>query len=226
MIPRALKSFYYFLLQYPMHFNGWLYKTIKCPTSGLKVHLGPGQQNYLPGWVNLDANFLTSKIDLWADLNSPLPFRDGSVDIFYSHHVLEHLPDSLLQKKFEEMFKALRSGGGIRIGVPHLGNACRKYLEKDFAWFSEFPERRDSIGGRLTNFIFCAGEHLTALDESYLAELATKVGFVDINFCIPSKETNFSELGIDSKVLHLEPESDLYCPHTVILEARKPQHNF
>lgn len=221
MIPRALKSAYYFFLQYPMHFNGWLYKTIKCPVSGLKVHLGPGQQNYLPGWVNLDSNFLSSKIDLWADLNAPLPFRDGSVDIFYSHHVLEHLPDSLLQKKFEEMFRALRPGGGIRIGVPHLGNACRKYVEKDTAWFFDFPEQRDSIGGKFTNFIFCAGEHLTALDETYLTELAMNAGFVDINFCMPSKETELSEIGINSKVLSLEWELDFEYPHTLILEARK-----
>ncbi|ARV61238.1 methyltransferase [Nostocales cyanobacterium HT-58-2] len=221
MIPRALKSGYYFLLQYPMRFNGWFYKTIKCPSSGLKVHLGPGQKNYLPGWLNLDAN-LTTKIDLWADLRNSLPFRDGSVDVFYSHHVIEHLPDAVLQSKFEEMFKSLRSGGGIRMGAPHVGNACHKYLEKDYAWFSNFPDARDSIGGKLTNFIFCRGEHLTALDESYLAELATKAGFVDIKFCLPSKETTLTEIGIDSTVLSLEMESDFEYTHTVILEAKKP----
>lgn len=221
MIPRAFKSAYYFLLQYPMGFNGWLYKAIRCPSSGLKVHLGPGQQNYLPGWLNLDANLMT-KIDLWADLRNSLPFRDASVDIFYSHHVMEHLPDALLQSKFEEMFKSLRSGGGIRMGAPHVGNACHKYLEKDYAWFSDFPDARNSIGGKLSNFIFCRGEHLTALDESYLAEVATKAGFVDIKFCLPSRETSLTEIGIDSKLLSLEMESDFQYPHTVILEGRKP----
>ncbi|WP_017653939.1 class I SAM-dependent methyltransferase [Fortiea contorta] len=222
MITRSLKSAYYSLLKYPMRSSAWFYKTFKCPPSGLKVHLGPGQGNYLSGWVNLDANFITSKIDLWADLHHPLPFRDASVNIFYSHHVIEHLPDKLLANKFAEMFKALAPRGGIRIGVPHLGNACHKFVQKDYTWFSNFPETRDSIGGKLMNFIFCGGEHLTALDESYLSELAKKAGFVDIQFCLPSKETNLAELGINSQVLSLEHESDIEYPHTAILEARKP----
>jgi predicted SAM-dependent methyltransferase len=223
MIPRSLKSTYYSLLKYPMRSSAWFYKTFKCPASGLKVHLGPGQGNYLPGWVNLDANFITSKIDLWADLHNSLPFRHESVNIFYSYHVIEHLPDTLLLTKFEEMFQALSPTGGIRIGVPHLGNACHKYLEKDYAWFSNFPEARNSIGGKFTNFVFCGGEHLTALDESYLAELATKAGFVEIKFCLPSKETSLAEIGINSEVLSLESESDIAYPHTAILEARKPE---
>ncbi|WP_088240457.1 class I SAM-dependent methyltransferase [Calothrix rhizosoleniae] len=223
MIPRPLKSVYYFALRYPMYLNAWFYKRIRCPSSGLKVHLGPGQENYLLGWVNLDANFITAKVDLWADICHPLPFQDGSVDIFYANHVIEHLPDTILPTKFEELFKALRSGGGIRIGVPHLGNACRKYLEKDYGWFSDFPDKKDSIGGRFTNFIYCRGEHLTALDESYLGELATNAGFVDIKYCLTSKETNLSDIGIDSDVLSLESgESDFNYPHTVIIEARKP----
>ena len=222
MIPRSLKVAYYSLLRYPMGCSGWLHKTFQHPSSGLKVHLGPGQGNYLPGWVNLDANIITAKIDLWADIRNPLPFQDVSVDIFYANHVIEHLSNTLLPIKFDEMFKALRPRGGIRIGVPHLGSACRKYLEKDYAWFSDFPEQKYSIGGKFTNFIFCAGEHLTALDESYLAELATDAGFVDIRFCIPSKETTLSELGISPEVLALELESDFDCPHTVILEAIKP----
>lgn len=32
------------------------------------VQLGPGQKNYIDGWVNVDANFVTAKIDIWADI--------------------------------------------------------------------------------------------------------------------------------------------------------------
>lgn len=222
MISRFLKSTYYLALRYPMLLNSWLYKNLICPGSGLKVHLGPGQKNYLSGWINLDANFLTSKIDVWANILDPLPFKAGSVNIFYSHHVIEHLPDTILSNKFEEMFQCLRSGGGIRIGVPHLGNACRKYLEKDYKWFEDFPEKRDSIGGKLTNFIFCKGEHLTALDESYMTEFLQKAGFIDIKYCMPTKETFLADLGIDSQVLSKEYEWDFTYPHTLIVEARKP----
>src|SRR5947209_5397502 len=97
MISRRLKAAYYSLFRMHMKINSMLYKAVRSPSEGLvKVHLGPGQKNYLPGWINVDANLFTAKIDVWANLCDPLPFRDNSVDVFYSHHVIEHLPDSFL----------------------------------------------------------------------------------------------------------------------------------
>jgi hypothetical protein len=45
---------------------------------------------------------------------------------------------------------------------------------------------------------------------------------VDISFPLPVKETHLTELGINEIVLSKEHESDFACPHTVILEAKKP----
>lgn len=202
-----------------MKLNGWIYKNFQSPKQGLNVHLGPGQRNYIKGWVNVDSNFLTAKVDVWANLLDTLPFRDNSVDVFYSHHVIEHLPESYLCEHFNQMFKALRSGGGIRIGCPHAGNAYRKYVEGDISWFSsDFPIKRSSLGGRLANFIFCGGEHLTALDETYLTELAKNAGFTDIQFKCPRQESDL----VGQEVLLTELEDDISCPHTIIMEARKP----
>src|SRR5437762_3535105 len=109
MISRRLKAIYYTLLEIPMKANGILYKRFRSPSQGIvKVHLGPGQRNYLPGWINVDANFLTARIDVWANLCNPLPFRDNTVDVFYSHHVIEHLPDSLLPTHCIEMHRCLK----------------------------------------------------------------------------------------------------------------------
>jgi predicted SAM-dependent methyltransferase len=223
MTPRAFKALYYGLLRVPMYVNGVAYKALRCPAgAALKVHLGPGQRNYLEGWVNVDANLVSSRPDLWADLRNPLPFRTGSVSLFYSHHVVEHLPDDHLKRHFSELFRALRSGGGIRVGVPHVGNACRKLVEGDAAWFSDFPDPHSSIGGRFKNFVFCRGEHLTAFDETYMKELLEASGFRDTRFLTPTKATGLADLGIDDTVLALEYESDFRTPHTLIVEARKP----
>jgi predicted SAM-dependent methyltransferase len=219
MIPSFLRMGYYQLLHYPMAINGWLYKNFRCPSSSLKVHLGPGQGKYIEGWLNVDANFISAKIDLWANLMNPLPFRDNSVEVFYSHHVIEHLPDWYLPQHFQQMFQALSPGGGVRIGAPHAGNAYRKYVEGDINWFSsDFPTKRSSLVGRLTNFILCAGEHRTCLDETYLTELAEGAGFKQLRFKLVGKESDI----VGSEVLDLEDvEWDLNCPHTVILEAIK-----
>ena len=159
MISREAKALYYTIMGVPMRLNGFLYKAFRAPRPGnkqvIKVQLGPGQNNYLEGWINLDANFLTAKCDVWANLENPLPVRNGSVDLFYSHHVIEHLPDKKLVWHFQEMFRCLKPGGLVRTGGPNGDMAIRKYLEGDANWFGNFPDRHESIGGKLKNFIFC-----------------------------------------------------------------------
>lgn len=221
MLNRACKAVYFGMMYYPMRMNAWRHRTLM-PTRGLlKVHLGPGQRNYLPGWTNVDANFLTAKIDIWADIRATLPFRTASVEAFYSHHVIEHLPDRVLPFHFSELFRSLTPGGVIRIAGPNGDMAIRKFTENDPSWFDDFPDNRRSIGGRFANFILCRGEHLTILTHSYLAELATDAGFEAIRFVRPVSETNFPTVFNDVVLSH-EWESTPDCAHTLVLEARKP----
>ena len=217
MISRSAKSFYYSIARIPMWVNAKLYRTFRQSSAPLMVHLGCGQKNYILGWLNVDANIVTARRDLWANLLDGLPFRDDSVERFYSFHVIEHLPDERLKEHFQEMYRALTPGGVIRVGGPSLDNACRKFVENDRAWFYDFPDSRASVGGRFVNFIFCRGEHLTALSESYLREIAEAVGFRDVRFCLPVLQ---SEYGFES-VLPFESESHPECAHSIILEARK-----
>lgn len=201
-----------------MWINGRIYRRFRQPNTPIRVQLGPGVKYYLDGWVNVDANFLTARVDLWANLTDPLPFRSDSVQTFYSHHVVEHLPDSYLRTHFREMYRTLVPGGGIRVGGPDIGNACRKFVEDDLDWFDTYPTPRSLIGGRFANLVFCDGDHLTALSESFLRELATDAGFVDIRRCMPTKESSL----VGPEVLSHEYETDFDCPHTIIIEARKP----
>ena len=218
MTSRSAKLLYYSLLSGPMRVNASLYRRFRQDAAPIKVQLGCGQKHYIPGWVNVDANFLTAKIDLWANLEHGLPFRDDSVEKIYSFHVIEHLPDSELAPHFEEMYRVLVPGGAIRVGGPHIDNACLKLLENDTKWFPEFPDRRGSIGGKFANFVFCRNEHLTALTKSYLLEVAEAAGFVDLRICAPVNETSYFE----STVLQTEYEDDPRFPHTILLEGQKP----
>jgi predicted SAM-dependent methyltransferase len=188
----------------------------------VRVHLGPGQKKYLKGWINVDANFLTAKCDIWADLRDPLPFPDGSVDAFYSSHVIEHLPDHLLPFHFEEMHRCLKPGGCIRVGGPNGDAAIRQYLAGDIQWFSDFPDKRVSVGGRLANFILCRGEHLSILTPSYIFEIAFGQGFDSLRCCRPETETNYPQI-FDELVLQSEWGDCPTAPHTLVVEAEKPQ---
>jgi predicted SAM-dependent methyltransferase len=203
-----------------MRINGAVYRSFRAPRDGVvKVQLGPGQKNYLPGWINVDANAFTAKCDVWADLRNKLPFPDSSVDVIYSHHVIEHLPN--LRFHFAELRRCLKPGGVFRVGGPNGDSAIRKFIEDDAHWFSSFPDDRRSIGGRFENFIFCRQEHLTILTESWLREVAEDAGLKVVGRCMPKQETNFPTL-IDEAVLAKEFEETPECPHTLILEGRKP----
>lgn len=221
MISRQLKALYYAILSLPMRLNATIYRCVRAPFAGMvKVHLGPGTRNYLHGWINVDANAFTARIDVWADIGQGLPFRDNTVDAIYSHHVIEHLPDQSLLAHFREMYRCLKPGGVIRVGGPNADSAIRKYLEGDLSWFSDFPDKRLSVGGRLANFIFCRGEHLTILTESYLREIAEAVGFVSVTTPRPGRETGAPEFF--APVLAKEDQDFDTMPHTLIVEACKP----
>jgi predicted SAM-dependent methyltransferase len=221
MISRELKSLFYAAMRLPMKWNAAFYRALRAPRHGeVKVHLGPGQNNYVEGWINLDANFITARVDVWADLSNTLPFRDATVDAFYSHHVIEHLSDRVIASLFKEMCRCLKPTGIIRIGGPDGDTAIRKFLENDTAWFGDWPDKRKSIGGRFANFIFCRGEHVTMLSRSYLAELAGDAKFSNVRFCAPAIETDYPQL-IDEHVLGKEYEPTPEAPHTIILEAVK-----
>jgi predicted SAM-dependent methyltransferase len=219
MLSRGAKDAFYKAAGPIMKVNGMLYRGFRAPRQGpLRVQLGPGQSNYLPGWINVDANKFTGRCDVWADLRNPLPFRDGTVGAMYSHHVIEHLPD--LERHFRDVFRCLQPGGVYRVGGPSGDNAIRKFVEGDKDWFYDYPDARTSLGGKFENFIFCRNEHLTILTDSYLEEIMTGVGFTNLRRCRPIKETHHRELFADC--LAKEWETDEDCPHTLLIEAEKP----
>jgi len=220
MMPRKMKAAFYALAGPLMLLNGIIYRYLRQPKGDgeqLRIHLGPGQRNYINGWINLDANMFTGKCDLWVDLRNPLPFRDDSVNAVYSHHMIEHLPD--IESHLREVHRCLAPNGVYRVAGPNGDSAIRKFVEGDLDWFPSWPDERTSVGGRFENLIFCRGEHLTILTESFLEELLRDAGFSEINRCEPSATTCREEFFADC--LTHEAESDPDCPHTLVLEAIK-----
>lgn len=204
-----------------MKINGWIYRNFRSvgavKTTPVRLHLGPGQKAYLPGWINIDANMFTGKCDIWLDLRNPLPFPDNSVDAIYSHHMIEHLPD--IEAHFRDAHRVLKPGGVYRAGGPNGDTAIAKFVEGDHDWFGDWPDKYDSIGGRFTNFIFCRNEHLTILTESYLTELAGRAGFGTVTRHLPIRDTGHAALFSDC--MKKEHERTFEAPHTLILELQK-----
>lgn len=219
MLTRNAKALFYAVTGPLMAANGRIYRALRAPRTGtVRVQLGPGREKYIPGWINVDANVFTGKADVWADLRNPLPFRDGTVDALYSHHVIEHLPD--LRAHFREAFRCLKPGGVYRVAGPNGDSAIAMFAAGRPDWFADFPDSRRSLGGRFENFIFCRQEHLTILTESYLREILEDLGVTDVQRRLPVRDTGRPDLFADC--LRGEFESDFEFPHTLVLEATKP----
>lgn len=220
MFSRTTKQAFYLIAGPLMRANAIIYRHFRSPKAGqeVRLHLGPGQEKYMPGWVNIDANMFTGKCDIWADLRHPLPFADSSVDAVYSHHMIEHLPD--LAAHLRDVHRCLRAGATYRVGGPNGDGAIKKFVEGDKSWFGDWPDNRSSIGGRFENFIFCRREHLTILTYSFLEELLSDAGFTNIRKCMPTKLTFKPDIFGDC--LAMEHETDFESPHTLMIEADKP----
>ncbi len=100
----------------------------------LKLHAGCGPV-LMSDWVNLD---IDGRPDMFVDLARKLPFRDGSADLVFSEHVIEHL--SLEEASFciKEFARVLKKGGTARIATVDLDYIIGKYQGdwKDQSWLS------------------------------------------------------------------------------------------
>lgn len=84
----------------------------------IRVDLGCGL-NKLPGSIGVD-HLPLAGVDVVADLESPLPFDDSSIDEVYALHVLEHVDAPL--RLVAEIHRVLRPGGDLVAEVPHHSN--------------------------------------------------------------------------------------------------------
>jgi predicted SAM-dependent methyltransferase len=192
-----------------------------------KLQLGTGD-NHLDGWLNTDIHDFTRRGDIvYLDLSRPFPFPDGSFDLVYSEHVIEHVdyPDGL--QSLRESHRVLRPGGRIRIATPSLERLMRLYDAEQsdvqlryLRWAREsFVEDADAdLPGFVVNNFVRAWGHLFIYDTQTLRHALETAGFVDV------EEHAVGESG-DERLRGLErhiPEAAEFNEYeTIVLEARK-----
>jgi predicted SAM-dependent methyltransferase len=112
----------------------------------LMVNIG-GAYFFAPGWRTMEYispayPYKRGLIDYEHDLTAgtPFPFSDGSVDLFYSSHTFEHIPQEHLPRAFREIHRTLRPGGAVRITVPDF----------DIVYAAYRAGQSDFVRGRMT----------------------------------------------------------------------------
>ena len=77
-----------------------------------------------------------------VDLLKGFPYPDGSMDVVYSSHVLEHFTRAQGLFLLREAHRVLKPGGILRIVVPNLAASCTEYL-RILSLPDEDPRKRE-----------------------------------------------------------------------------------
>lgn len=81
----------------------------------IKLNIGAGR-TFIEGFKNID---ISDQADISLNLSEePLPFEDNSVDLIFSHHTLEHIPNYLFA--LSEIYRVLKHNGVFLVGVPYV----------------------------------------------------------------------------------------------------------
>ena len=203
------------------------------------------------GWINTDSslNANLQKIPLvgktvsrlfhkvqyddsnvvYMNLNKRWKFEDGSVDIVYASHLLEHLTLKSADLFLREGFRCLKPGGVIRIVVPDLYKICKRYIQEyesgqkadptEFIMWAINMHREGQYGniGGVKKMIFewqgYPHQHKYMYDEKSLSKKFAEIGFRDILSLEYGVSTYIPE------IKDVEGSTESYL--SVYLEARK-----
>ena len=183
-----------------------------------KLHLGAGD-NVLDGWLNTDLHDYGRGDEIvYLDVRRPFPLPDGSFDLVFSEHMLEHLTYADGQRCLRESLRVLRPGGTIRVATPSLEQLARLYDGEELRsryvrWAVDTldPEVDVPLPGVVLNNFFRSWGHLFIYDPDTLRHALETAGFVDV------EQKPVGEL---EGHLAEAPEFNEY--ETFVLEARRP----
>ncbi|MBI4964989.1 MAG: methyltransferase domain-containing protein [Desulfomonile tiedjei] len=154
----------------------------------------------------------------YGDATQGLPLADGSIDVLYSSHMLEHLDRMEASIFLKEAKRVLRSGGIIRLALPDLRKQVRQYLESSDA--DSFIEgthlcqpRPRTIAQRLRILLVGTRHHQWMYDGDSACKTLLTHGFLNPAI-LPPGETGIHDPGL----LDLNERAD----ESVYVEARNP----
>lgn len=93
-----------------------------------KLHLGCGRR-VIPGFIHIDVADLPH-VDYACDVRDLSFIADGSVDLIYASHVLEHFGRHECGPVLAEWGRILRKGGVLRLSVPDFAACAALYYEQ------------------------------------------------------------------------------------------------
>lgn len=154
----------------------------------------------------------------YGDATKGLPIPDGSCDVIYTSHMMEHLDRSEVKSFLNESYRILRPGGIMRIAIPDLLKQVSKYTrDSDADAFLEgmslCAPRPRSFAHKLRIILVGTRHHQWMYDGESLVRILQKHGFTGAEI-MPSGKTKIH----NHESLDLKERED----ESVYVEAFKP----
>lgn len=146
------------------------------------LEIGPGRHPVDKTWTIMDM-VKRPWVDVIHDVrNLPLPFEDGSFDLVYMSHILEHVPWFQSVDLLTEVNRILTLGGVIEVWVPDFAKLVDSYKRSkcgdNWRRHNESNDPMLWLNGRL--FTYGPGEenwHRAVFDRRYLKSCLKSAGF-------------------------------------------------
>lgn len=186
------------------------------PLNGERLNMGCGT-HYEPGWINADgADGAPLRILLRE--GEPLQFEDGSLEVIFSEHFLEHITVLEAQWFLRESYRALKPGGLFRVSCPDLEVIARALTEP--ATFQAMRHVYGAVGDGdfsdpedVVNHAFYGHGHRHLWTFSHLGRELTKAGFTDV------RRVPFGVSRIDGAAIEIR-QGEAFM--SLIVEASRP----
>lgn len=174
-----------------------------------------------PGWINADAD-PRADVEIVLRDGEPLPFGDGTLDVVFSEHFLEHLSFVDGCHFFRESQRVLKRGGTFRVSCPDLDAIARMLQPADDSWralariyesIGDFGEGELSCPERVVNWAFYGHEHKHIWTFRQLEEELCRAGFAG------ARRVALGTSGVTGGAIERRIPEAFY---SLIVEATKP----
>ena len=138
-----------------------------------KLHLGCGPK-FIPGFYHIDGLDFPHVDHIGAVYDLDF-IPEGSVDLIFASHLLEHFGRKEYRNVLSSWFRPLKKGGVLRLGVPNFKAVAAAYLDESFSCDIENITGL-LMGGQKDQYDF----HKMVFDERSLTDVLKGIGFKDV----------------------------------------------
>lgn len=149
--------------------------------AGRKLEIGPGEFPLGDGWETADCVQRPGLTHLCDWSSERLPVDDGTFELVYTSHAIEHLPWYRIEHALGELFRVLVPGGSVEIWTVDFSYLVRRYLERRAGdgWRRCNPEGDPMkwLAGRVFGYGSPENWHRSLFDWPYLRDCLRGAGF-------------------------------------------------